>query len=199
MKKGSVLLKDVLEKIKTETITVGEFINVLKHRSLALMILIFSLPHAIPIIEPPGLSTITGLPILILSLHLLFGKKTIWIPQKIAKQHLPRKFLTKVIKWSLPIIMWFEKFMYPRLLFMYNKIGEKVVGFFLVILALILMMPIPGGNFLPGISISLIALSMLELDGIFTILSMLFSIGSVYFMSNLIIFAVKGIIKFFTN
>ena len=43
---------------------------------------------------------------------------------------------------------------------------ERVIGAFYLVLAVILTLPIPLGNVLPALAISIIALGMIERDGV---------------------------------
>lgn len=198
-KEGSKLLKQVLEISQKETITVGEFVSLLGTRSIASAILIFSLPNSLPIIGPPGLSTVTGLPIVFFALQLLFGRDSIWLPRKLSEKKISQNVLQKIIKIMLPIIQWFEKWMYNRWHFVFAHHGKQIVGFVIFIMSLVLILPIPGGNLLPGLSITLLALSIIQLDGLFVVLGIIFSIVNLYLMSNLIMWIITGTIKWIQN
>lgn len=194
-KEGSKLLKYVLELSKKDAISVQEFTSLLGTRSIASIILIFSLPNALPIIGPPGLSTITGLPIVFLASQLMYGRKTIWLPKKLSEKKIPQKLLQKIIQIMLPMIQWFEKWMYNRWHFIFKYHGKQIVGFVMFIMSLILILPIPGGNLLPGLAITILALAILQLDGLFVTFGIIFSLTSLYLMSNLILWVITTAIK----
>src|SRR5687768_2949363 len=83
-KRTSDLLRDIADQPDHGTISVGRFVELLGDRSFALCILIFSLPNSLPVPGIPGFSTITGVPILLIALQIVFGRKAIWLPPKIA-------------------------------------------------------------------------------------------------------------------
>ena len=60
-------------------------------------------------------------------------------------------------------------------------------------LAAILALPMPGGNFLPGTSILLLALALLEKDGKLALAGIAFSVGSVVFMYKVIVFVITSL------
>jgi hypothetical protein len=185
--KTSHILKEIAEyPTDSGTITIRQFMQMLGDRSFCLAILIFSLPNSLPVPGIPGFSTITGIPIIFIGLQMMLGKKALWLPKSIADRRFSKVFISKVLLKSLPYVIRLEKVLRPRLLFMTSAWGERVLGVFFVVLAVIIAMPIPGGNFLPGLSMSLLALGMLERDGLFLLLAMTFILGTITIMIEII-------------
>lgn len=192
MKRASDLLKSIADAPSQNQLTVGDFVAMLGDRSFALVILIFSLPNAVPLPGIPGFSTVTGLPILLLALQIMYGRHSIWLPRRIAEKHFPQVFLSKVIMKALPVIKGIEKFIRPRFSFICESKGERVIGLFIALMALILTLPIYGANFLPGLCISLFALALLESDGILAIIGSVLCIISFYLVYELVIFGIES-------
>lgn len=184
-------MTDIAQAPDKGEIMIGDFVTLLGDRSFALAILIFSLPNAVPI-GVPGFSTVTGLPILFIALQILCGRKVIWLPRKVAEKRFQQEFLAKVICKALPVVIWVEKFLHPRLTILCESIGERFIGFLIAVMACILALPIVGANFPPALSISLLALSLLEDDGVFAVLSMLFCIATAYFMYSVVMVVLGG-------
>ena len=183
----SVILHRMLSGGSEGDISVGEFMAQLGERAFALAILIFALPNSLPLPGIPGFSTLTGVPIILLGLQLAIGQEVIWLPKKVAQQRFSRSSLYKIIEKTLPFIIWLEKFLKPRFLWIGHPVGERAVGLVIVVLALILALPVPGGNFLPGLSICILALAILERDGLIGALGLLFVASTMVFMIKLII------------
>ena len=192
VKRTSDLLQDIAQTTGRGEITIGDFVAMLGERSFALAILIFSLPNSLPIPGVPGFSTLTGLPILFIALQILCGRKDIWLPRKVAAKRFQGEFLTKIIRKALPVVIWLEKLLHPRLTIVCESIGERFIGFLIAMMAFILALPIAGANFLPALSISLLALALLENDGFFAALSILFTLASLCFMYEVILLVVGG-------
>jgi hypothetical protein len=125
-------------------------------------------------------------PILLIALQIVCGRHAIWLPHKVANKSFKQSIVVKIVEKALPIIIWLERFVRPRLTFLCDGLAERVIGLLIVAMALILSLPIVGGNFLPGFAISLMALALLENDGIFAVLSAAFTVGSVYLMLEII-------------
>jgi hypothetical protein len=200
-KRTSDLLKDIANAPDHGQISIGRFVEMLGDRSFALSILIFSLPNSLPVPGIPGFSTLTGIPILLIALQIMFGRSAIWLPEKVAEKHFSHAIIVKIVNKALPVISWLERYIKPRMTFMCESLGERAIGFLIVVMSIILALPIVGGNFLPGFSISLMALALLENDGIFAIFSMVFALCSVYIMYEIIYFvlslAIKWMLGFF--
>ncbi len=195
--KASQLLTDINLRLKEEAITVRDFITLLGDRSFALCILIFSLPNSLPLPGIPGLSTLTGIPILIISLQMVWGKESIWLPKKVAHKEISQGLLSKIIGKSIPYVARLEKFLHPRLGLFCSNGGERLIGVIIAIMAFILSLPIVGGNFLPGFSISLLAIAMLERDGLFALLAIIFSLVSLALMYHLLEWVFLHTLHFF--
>lgn len=193
-KRTSDLLQEIADRQGDGSITIGQFVEMLGDRSFALTILIFSLPNSLPVPGIPGFSTLTGLPILIIALQIVFGRASIWLPKQVAEKQFSQAVVTKIVLKALPVIRWLERFIKPRLTPLCESLGERFIGLLIVLMALILVLPIVGGNFLPGFSISLMALALLENDGMFAILSIFVCLSSLYVMYEIIRFVVSAAI-----
>lgn len=161
---------DILQTLIADTdgdgeITIQEVMRLLGDRAFGLAILVFSLPNSLPIPSPPGFSAVTGIPIILIALQLLAGRSTPWLPPRIRKYSFSRSKFAYFLTKALPYIRKVERLLHPRLAFMHSWAGERAVGLAFVILAVVLSLPIPFGNFLPGLAMSVIALGLLERDG----------------------------------
>lgn len=184
--KASQLLQNLHELLKEEPISLRDFVTLLGDRSFALAILIFSLPNSLPLPSFPGFSTITGIPILVIALQIAWGKQNIWLPERIARKEISQGIVSTIIGKSIPYVQKLEKLLHPRLSVLYSTGGERLIGLLIALMSLILCLPIVGGNFLPGLSISLLAIALLERDGLFALLSMAFCLTTIALMYSLI-------------
>jgi hypothetical protein len=192
--KTSEILKNILESNPPgDTVTVGEFALALGDRAFSLVILVFALLTVFAGIVP-GLSTITGVAMMLLALQMAAGREVIWLPASVSRKTIPQSALTLMVTKSVPHIIWLEKFLKPRWLWVSSRLGERMIALMIVAAAAVLSMPIPGGNFLPSISIAILALGLLERDGVFLLFAIAITIGSVVFMYQIIEAAVRELI-----
>ncbi len=190
--KTSIILQGVIDSAeKGGTISIGEFMTHLGDRAFYMAILIFSLPNSLPVPGIPGFSTITGLPISFIALQLVLGRHTIWLPKKVAEKRFSRQGLAKLLSKALPAVIWLERFLKPRWRWVNSPLSDRLIALLVVVLSLIIALPIPGANFLPGLSMSLIALGMLEKDGIFLLVAIALALAAITFMYQVIVLFFK--------
>ena len=187
-RRTSDVIKEIIQSSeKSERISIAEFVVMLGTHSFYLTILIFSLPNSLPVPGIPGFSTITGFPIILISLQMLVGREFLWLPQGIGKKSFSRRALSKMLQKALPFVENLERYLKPRLLWLRTKAMRSLMGLVFLILACIISLPIPGGNFLPGLSMSLIAIAILQRDGLFLLVALAFAAFSSFFMYALIV------------
>jgi len=73
-----------------------------------------------------------------------------------------RSGLPRVIPWLQKI----EAISQPRLVFLFNPIGERLIGVLCTLLAIVLILPIPLGNILPALAVTVLAFSLIQRDGL---------------------------------
>jgi hypothetical protein len=156
------------------TISIGEIIETLQDRMLPAMIFLFSAPTALPM--PPGFSTITAVPLIFLTGQLMLGIPP-WLPEFVKKRTFRRADLKTIVDGAEPWLKRAESIMRPRFALLANR--ERVVGLIALILALVLLLPIPGGNFPPSVALCLMCLGLIERDGLWIGVGILASVVAV--------------------
>ena len=164
---GSVPLSVVLFRLANddsrERISVGDLLAALGDRAIGALMFFFAAPNILPV--PPGVSTLLGAPLLFLSAQLMLGMRP-WLPGVITRRSISRDDLATLVRRIVPWLAKAEKLLKPRALVLVRPPVEYVVGLVCLVLAAILMLPIPLGNTLPALAISLLALGVLERDGV---------------------------------
>ncbi len=154
-------------------------------RSFAALIVFFAALNMIPL--PPPSSAILGLPLLIVSAQLMYGSKRAWLPRFIMNRPLSLPAFRTVMARVVPRLVSLERMIRPRYWPFWRRQGDRVIGLMCFVLALIVTLPIPFGNWLPAFSSALLGLALIERDGL------LFAIGTVMAMFALaVIIAVFG-------
>jgi hypothetical protein len=147
-------------------VTVGAILSGLGSGGFALAILLFALPNCIPGPPLPGMSTVLGLPIALLSAQLALGARRPWLPVVLARRGLPGATLALVLAKAVPIFRTLGRVVRPRLVALTGRLARRLAGTLAVLLALTLALPIPLGNLPPAWALSLLALAMLQRDGL---------------------------------
>ncbi|WP_052264840.1 exopolysaccharide biosynthesis protein, partial [Wolbachia endosymbiont of Operophtera brumata] len=130
---------------------------------------------SVPIPVPPGYTTILSIPLILFSLQLLFGFDSPWMPNWLERKSFQRSTLALVVEKTSPILKKIEKFMKPRMSFIFLGPGEKILAFMMLLCAIIIALPLPFTHFLPAIGITLISLGIMGKDGFLSTLGVLVS------------------------
>ena len=159
----SAILKAIAEAQDRERISIGDLLEALKRRALGALMFIFAIITALPM--PPGVSAVVGAPLVFLTAQLMLGMNA-WLPKIITDRSLSRVDFTRVMNAAAPWLARAEGIMKPRFEFLAKRPAIYVVGFVAFFMALLVLLPIPGANMAPSIAICIIALGLLERDGI---------------------------------
>jgi hypothetical protein len=179
----SAVLSRLTEPTRGERISLNEAIVELGDRAYGLMLLTLALPMAVPISAIPGISTIFGVPLILISAQLMLGRPRPWLPAWLGEKSIARADLAGMLDKALPWLMRCERLVRPRLAPLIGPAAERVVGAIAAFMAVIMALPIVLGNQPPAIAIALFALALIERDGLFTILGVVTAILSVILVS----------------
>ncbi|WP_374698364.1 exopolysaccharide biosynthesis protein [Wolbachia endosymbiont (group B) of Limnophora tigrina] len=177
-KLASDILKEVADtdNANSDKVTLFDIKAALQERGFGILIIIFSLPLSVPIPVPPGYTTILSIPLILFSLQLLFGFDSPWMPHWLERKSFQRSTLALVVEKTSPALKKIEKFMQPRMSFIFYGPGEKILAFIMLLSALSIALPLPLTNFIPAIGTTLISLGIMSKDGFLSILGVLISL-----------------------
>jgi hypothetical protein len=159
----SAILTAISKGQDRERISIADLLHALEHRAIGALMFIFAVPNAIPV--PPGVSAVLGAPLIFLSFQLMIGRRP-WLPRIITDRSLSRVDFEKVVDLAAPWLAKAERLMRPRFTFLAAPPAEYLVGAICLLLSIILFLPIPLGNMLPAFTICVLALGVLERDGV---------------------------------
>ena len=163
---GRPLSEVLIAIVRTATaprISVGYLLLALKDRALGALILVFAAINVMP--TPPGTSTVLGIPLIFLAAQLAMGREAPWLPRWISERSLDRLQFTAAIEGLAPWFARAERLFRPRLDLLAAGPAKQLLGVACLLLTAILILPIPFGNMLPALAISVIALAIMERDG----------------------------------
>ena len=148
-----------------ERISVEQLDRALGRRAYGALMLLFALPNLVPVM-PPGVSSVLSLPLLLLSVQLAAGRVAPWLPGWLRRRSLRRADLLRALEHADPWLTRIERLLRPRLVLVTSRTGERLIGLLCVVMSLVLFFPIPLGNWLPALAISVLSLALVERDGI---------------------------------
>ena len=183
----SAVLQHLAAEHGNERVSVRDLFVALGDRALAALLFVFAVPNVIP--SPPGLSTVLGVPLLFLSAQMLFGR----MPTFVARRSMARDDFEALMSRVLPWLERAEKLLRPRLSVLALPPMEYLVGLVCLALAVILVLPIPLGNIPPAFAIALMALGILERDGIWVLAGLMVTFLSLTVVSGVLVAIFKTV------
>lgn len=171
----SAILMAIAQAEDRDRISIGDLLEALKRRALGALLFIFAIITALPM--PPGVSAIVGAPLVFLSAQLMLGMNA-WLPRVITDRSLSRVDFHRVMKAASPWLARAESIMRPRLELLAKRPGIYVAGFVAFFMSLLVLLPIPGANMAPSVAICIIALGLLERDGLWIAIGVLVGVVS---------------------
>ncbi len=165
-RKLSEILQTIAQESTGERISVGDLLHALEGRAVGALLLVFAFPNVLP--SPPGLAGILGLPLIYLATQLMLGR-TPWLPPFIANRSIARETFINLVTRAIPWIARAERMLKHRFWLLVSPPAQRLIGALCLFLSLVLILPIPFGNMLPSIAICILALGLLERDGVWIV------------------------------
>jgi hypothetical protein len=133
---------------------------------IALLVLPFLFPM------PPGLTGPFGGACLLLSVQMLLGRRSPWLPKRIANYKFPRPFAELLLQNLGRLTKVLQKITRPRLRkIAHNPLTWRINGFCITWLTILLISPIPFTNPIPTVGILLLTVATIESDGLLICIS----------------------------
>lgn len=192
----SQVLRTLADDASRERISVGDLLQALGDRAIGALLFIFAVPNVLPV--PPGTSSVLGAPLVFLAAQLTFGMRP-WLPGIISRRSMSRADFSAMVARVAPWLERAEKLLRPRFSALALPPVEYGVGLVCLLLAIVLVLPIPLGNMLPALAISLLALGLLERDGIAICAGMIATVASAVLVSGVMFGLIKGAIFMLTE
>ena len=166
-----------LARVSTERVTMGDIRDALGDRSFAALLVLFGAFNLIPL--PPGASAVLGIPLLVVAAQMTFGARRAWLPAFVAKKSLSAEQFRALIERVVPHLTRLEQYVRPRYWPFWRRRGDRIIGLIALLLAVIVTLPIPLGNWLPAFSITLLGLALTERDGVLLGIASLVGVASI--------------------
>lgn len=192
----SAMLQALAVDDSRDRIAVGDLLAALGDRALAALLFVFAVPNVLPV--PPGTSAILGAPLVFLAAQLAFGRRP-WLPAVIARRTMTRADFAAVVRRIVPWLERAERLLRPRAMGLTQPPMEYLIGLVCLLLAVVLVLPVPLGNMLPALAISLLALGILERDGLWVLTGLATSVVAAIVASGVVFAMFKAAVFFVTE
>jgi hypothetical protein len=194
-------LSDILNAVATDQsrdrVSIADLFEVLSDRAFGALMLIFAAPNVLPL--PLGTSAVLGAPLIFLAAQITLSQHRPWLPKLMAQRSMSRTKFAAIIRRVTPWLVKAEKLLKPRLSFLTRPPFEQGIGLICLLLAIILFLPIPFGNNLPGLAICLFAFALLERDGLAAVVGVVVAILSAIIVWGVLYALIKSAIFVIRN
>lgn len=154
----------VLQRHAGQTVEIGTLVHALEGRGFGVLLILFTLPLAIPLPKPPPLDTILGLPLLYLCVQMIQGKTTPYLPPQVMRRKVPVDFLIKAFAQGRGWLEKLEGKFHPRWQSMDDTRALRICGALGLISTASVVVPFPFSNTIPSISIMVMAIALMMHD-----------------------------------
>jgi hypothetical protein len=185
-------LEALHSRMKDQSLTLGELKQALKGRGSAMLLVLLALPFCFVAI--PGLSMPFGVAICCIGARMVIGGEP-WLPRFVMHSRLSTARSNQLLTAAIKVARMLESFVRPRLAFLHaGPTMLRLIGLGIVIasLGLMLPLPIPFSNSIPAWAVVLLAIGMMEKDGLCVLLGYLTVVATWVFIGLTSVFAIGG-------
>jgi len=189
-------LSEVLSDVayhQGERISIAELTQWFGGRAIGALLFVFGLACMLPL--PPGATTIFGFPLVLLAPQLIIGASAPWLPAGLKDRTISTADLKKTLPRFIRLLRKVEGVSRPRLTVLFGPVGERMIGVVCLALALVLILPIPGGNILPALSVSALSFALIQRDGLIALIGYAIAIAS----ASVLVLAAHIIVRTFEH
>lgn len=164
-------LDRLADDAQNDSVTLEWVLKQLNERAFGLFLLILALPCCIPFLY--GIPQVVALPLMFVAAQILLGRRVPWLPTRLAARSVSSADLRVLAARAGPWLRRIEAVSRPRLGLLTRAPLDRVVGAALVLFSASILVPLPGTNTVPGIAVVVVAMGLLQRDGILVILGTL--------------------------
>jgi hypothetical protein len=156
-------------------LTIGDAVALTGEASFGFVMLLLALPALIPIPGPFGM--VFGSALAIVAFQFAIGIGSLWLPPFLRNRRLPASTFASLQRHSDPVVRKIEAVVRPgRLKALTGRAMPYVLGLPVLALAVAIALPIPFGNLVPVAAVCVMAIGLIERDGLLVLLGILMTL-----------------------
>lgn len=181
-------LTSILKKIEPDEQTgkasVGDIMFALESRGFGPLLFAPALIAVLPTGGIPGVPTVCGVVISLLSIQMIFGREQPWLPGFIDNIDFDKDKLQKGVDIAEKVTTKIDKVSKPRIQKLSSETAKKAIAVVCVFaaLAMIPLEAVPFAVMIPASSIILFSIGLITKDGYFTVVALLLNIATLFFI-----------------
>lgn len=174
------------------SVSFDELLSTMGRASIAFAILILALPALTPIPGPFGF--VFGSCLALVSLQILAGYSRIRLPSFLGRRRVSAETIELIFRYTAPLVTRIEAFLKRnRMRHLAGPRAQALLGLPVLLLAIAVALPIPFGNFLPVGALVMIALGLMERDGLVIMMGLGLGVIALIASAGLVFAAMQGV------
>lgn len=166
---ASQTLAQIMRRLSDEGgergLTLGEIRDRLDERAYGLLVMLLAIPCLVPGLY--GVPQVVGVVIIIVAAQLLVGREEPWLPGWVLRLHARASWLKAMADFAETRLGWIDRLSRPRLQRFSTGAGERLAAVFMILATLTIVLPMT--NTIPSIALSLLAVGLIQRDGLFVL------------------------------
>ena len=186
-------LQKLLKADDKHGISISEITRAVGEKGFGLLLIVLSLPSAFPV-PAPGYSTPFGLVMALIALQMISGRRVVWLPNKIGTISIKPELADMMLGRASKFLGKMERYIRPRQKWIRGQTGQASLALVVLIMACLMMLPIPLTNTFPAMVIFMIGVGLSEEDGLLAIVA--FTLGCcavLLYMGIVYILLIQGV------
>lgn len=165
------MIEEIQEAARAPETRVSKLIDALGRNSVIPVLMLPALAVVSPLSGVPGFSSLAGITIALLSLQLLIGRRSLWLPAWILSREVPSSWVERLTGSLERPARWFDRHTRPRLTFLAAAPFDRVIYAACAFCGLTMpfMEVLPLTSSLMASAVVLMSLTLLVRDGLFAI------------------------------
>lgn len=183
----SETLRRMIDGIKGQTVSLRDLMILVGEQGMLLLCAVACLPFLIPV-SIPGVSTVFGAAIILISISIVLNRLP-WMPKRILDRQLNADKLVPALQKGVSVVSRLDPYLKPRMSGLTTGVViNRINGLAITFAGLLLMLPlglIPFSNTLPAVAILLLAVGLIQRDGLMLLVGYLFIVFTVIYFGAL--------------
>ncbi|WP_338576165.1 exopolysaccharide biosynthesis protein [Brevundimonas olei] len=157
--------QDRLDQGESDKLSLREMVEAFGERGFGAVILMLALMALFP--WPPGGKAVFSVPIILIAAELALQREKVWLPRWLLNLSVSRASYRAAAEKILPRLRRVERLTKPRWPVMTGEAADVAIGVICILLAMMMALPVPFGDALPGLTLALFGLGIIQRDGAF--------------------------------
>lgn len=182
---ATALLHRIREQLRAEHVTLGEVLEHLGERAPGFLLVALSIPAIVP---TPGVPAgfVFGTVLALVSLQMIAGQQRLYVPGWLSRRRVRSGVVQAMVSRAAPVLERIERRLAPRYVAFSQPNMLRPLGLLVLLMGVLIALPIPFGNTVPGIAVLVIALGLVVRDGLAVAVGVALSLVAVAVSAGLV-------------